>query len=194
MSSPKIKGSLIKSTKKLFRSCNLPFAYCLLPLASCLLLLASFFIVSGCYSFKSGRIPADIKTINIKYFPNRAPVVNPSLSQVFTDNLKQKFQAESNLTIVTGEADLTFEGYISDYVNTPNAIQNSQQAALNRLTITVNVKFTNAKDPKADFETSFSRFAEYNSSLNFVTVEPNLVAEINKLLIDDIYNKAVTNW
>lgn len=187
MSSIKIKVSLFKSPKQLFALCNL-------PLAACLLLLASLLMVSGCYSFKSGRIPADIKTINIKYFPNRAPVVNPSLSQVFTDNLKQKFQAESNLTIVTGEADLTFEGYISDYVNTPNAIQNSQQAALNRLTITVNVKFTNIKDPKADFETSFSRFAEYNSSLNFTTVEPNLIAEINKLLIDDIYNRAVTNW
>ena len=156
--------------------------------------LSIIILFNGCYSFKSGRIPADIKTINIKYFPNRAPVVNPSLSQVFTDNLKQKFLAESNLTIVTGEADLTFDGYISDYANTPNAIQNSQQAALNRLTITINVKFTNIKDPKADFETSFTRFAEYNSTLNFTTVEPNLITEINKLLIDDIYNKAVTNW
>lgn len=156
--------------------------------------LALIILFSGCYSFKSGRIPDNIKTINIKFFPNRAAVVNPSLSQIFTDNLKQKFQSESNLTIVTGEADLTFEGYISEYTNTPTAIQNSQQAALNRLTISVNVKFVNLKDPKADFETTFSRFAEYNSSLNFNTVEPTLIVQINKLLVDDIYNRAVTNW
>ncbi|HQV00107.1 MAG: LptE family protein [Bacteroidia bacterium] len=152
------------------------------------------FLTSGCYSFKSGRIPDNIETINIKFFPNRAAVVQPSLSQIFTDKLKDKFVSESRLNLITTHADLNFEGYISDYTNTPNAIQNSQQAALNRLTISVFVKFTNAKDPKQDFETTFTRFAEYNSSLSFQTVETNLIQEINRLLIDDIYNKSVTNW
>jgi hypothetical protein len=156
--------------------------------------LLSCLIFSGCYSFKSGRIPDNIETINIRFFANRAAVVQPSLSQVFTDKLKDKFVSESRLSLITTNADLTFEGFISDYTNTPNAIQNSQLAALNRLTVSVFVKFTNAKDPKQDYEQTFTRFAEYNSSISFQSVESNLIQEINRLLIDDIYNKSVSNW
>lgn len=148
----------------------------------------------GCYSFKSGRIPESIKTVNILYFPNHAPIVQPTLSQYFTDKMKDKFVSESRLTLVPKEADLTFEGYITDYTNSPVAIQSSQQAALNRLTITVNVKFTNAVDPKQDFETTFTRFADYSSSQNFSSVESGLIQEISKQLVDDIYNRSVSNW
>lgn len=151
-------------------------------------------LLSGCYSFKSGRIPENIKTINIQYFPNRAAIVQPSLSQFFTDKMKDKFVSESRLTLVPKEADLTFEGFISDYNNSPAAIQSNEQAALNRLTITVNVKFTNSKDPKQDFETNFTRFAEYSSSQNFSSVETGLIQEITKQLVDDIYNRSVSNW
>ncbi len=156
--------------------------------------LLAFAFISGCYSFKSGRIPENIKTVTIKYFPNRAPIVQPSLSQYFTDKMKEKFVSESRLTLVNKDGDLNFEGYISDYNNSPSAIQSSQQAALNRLTITVNVKFTNLKDPKQDFETSFTRFAEYSSSQNFSAVESSLISEISRQLIDDIYNRSVSNW
>lgn len=156
--------------------------------------LLAFTFLIGCYSFKSGRIPENIKTVTIKYFPNRAPIVQPSLSQYFTDKMKEKFVSESRLTLVNKDGDLNFEGYISDYNNSPSAIQSSQQAALNRLTITVNVKFTNLKDPKQDFETSFTRFAEYSSSQNFSAVESSLISEISRQLIDDIYNRSVTNW
>ncbi|MEO8150120.1 MAG: LptE family protein [Bacteroidia bacterium] len=156
--------------------------------------LTFIILFSGCYSFKSGRIPENIKTVNIQYFPNRAAIVQPSLSQYFTDKMKDKFVSESRLTLVQKEADLTFEGYISDYNNSPSAIQSNEQAALNRLTITISLKFTNAIDPKQDFETTFSRFAEYSSSQNFTSVETGLIQDITKQLIDDIYNKSVSNW
>lgn len=156
--------------------------------------LTFIILFSGCYSFKSGRIPDSIKTINILFFPNRAPVVQPTLSQYFTDKMKDKFVVESRLTLVQKNADLTFEGYISDYANSPIAIQNTQQAALNRLTITINVKFTNAVDPKQDFETTFSRFADYSSSESFSNVESRLIQEITKQIIDDIFNRSVSNW
>lgn len=151
-------------------------------------------IASGCYSFKSGRIPENIKTVNIQYFPNRAPVVQPTLSQLFTDRMKEKFVSESRLSLVPKNADLTFEGYIAEYSNTPAAIQSSDRAALNRLTITVSVKFSNAKDSKGNFETTFSRFAEYSSSQSLTAVESSLIQSIVKQLVDDIYNRSVSNW
>ena len=56
-----------------------------------LLLIGS--IINGCkvYSFTGASISSDIKTVSIKYFPNKASIVQPSLSQVFTEKLKDKF-------------------------------------------------------------------------------------------------------
>ena len=65
---------------------------------------------------------------------------------------------------------------------------------MNRLTITVRVRFTNSFDENQNFEQTFSRYANYNSSLNFTTVESTLVTEINDALTEDIFNKAFVNW
>ena len=90
--------------------------------------------------------------------------------------------------------DISFEGYISDYNSQPTAIQGNEQAALNRLTITVKVKFINTKDEKQNFESSFSRYADYDSKQNLSTVENQLISEICNQLVDDIFNKAMINW
>ncbi len=50
-------------------------------------------LVSGCkvnYGFTGASVSHDIKTFSVKYFPNNAPIVNPSLSQTFTEKLKEK--------------------------------------------------------------------------------------------------------
>ena len=76
----------------------------------------------------------------------------------------------------------------------PVAIQGTQTAALNRLTISINVKFTNAKDEKQNYETVFSRYADYDSKKSLAEVEQSLIEDINKQLVDDIFNKSVSNW
>ena len=65
---------------------------------------------------------------------------------------------------------------------------------MNRLTITVKVKFTNDKDPNANFEQSFTRYKEFSAQLNFASVESSLVGQIVDEIIEDIFNKAVVNW
>ena len=82
----------------------------------------------------------------------------------------------------------------NQYRTQPSAIQGNDNAALNRLTITVNVKFTNLKEPKNDFDQNFSRYVEFDGKLSLASVEQDLVNEINKQLVDDIFNKAVINW
>lgn len=159
-----------------------------------MLFLAS--LISGCgvYSFTGASISPDIKTINIAVFQNRAPLIQPALSQQFTDKLKEKFISQTSLQLVEGEADLSLEGYVSDYRTNPVAIQGTETAALNRLTITLQVKFTNEKDAKMNFESAFSRFADYDSQRNLNEVELVLIEEINRQLVDDIFNRAVSNW
>ena len=101
---------------------------------------------------------------------------------------------QTNLTIINNNADLILEGTISSYVITPQAIQANEKAASNRLSITVNVKFTNLKDEKQNFETAFTRYSEYSSTKNITEVEDKLIADINDQLVDDIFNKSVINW
>jgi hypothetical protein len=154
------------------------------------------FLVQGCgvYTFSGASISPEVKTFSVQYFPNKAQLIQPLLSQAFTEKLKERLLSLSGLRQVDREGDLQFEGYISDYRNTPTAIQGSQTAALNRLTISVFVKFTNTKDAKQNFETTFTRYADYDSKLSFESVEAGLLEEINRQLIDDIFNKSVSNW
>ena len=146
------------------------------------------------YSFTGASIAPDVKTINIKLFPKSAALGPSTLSQSFTEKLKDKFVTQSNLALVTQNADLTLEGNITGYVVSPIAIQQNEQAARNRLTITVNVKFTNLKDEKQNFETPFTRYADFKSDVNITTVESDLINDIDNQLVDDIFNKAVINW
>jgi hypothetical protein len=163
------------------------------------LVISSFAILfsfSGCgaYSFTGASIPAGAKTVSIQFFPNKASLVVPTLSPAFTQALRDKFTRQTNLEMVERNGDMAMEGEIVEYKTTPVAIQGDQTAALNRLTITVNVRFTNRLEPSKDFEQKFSQFREYPSTEDLVAIQNGLIDEIIELLTDDIFNKAVINW
>ena len=158
-----------------------------------LILLAS---IAGCkvYSFTGASIPPEAETISIQTFPNNASLVNPTLSVRFTNALRDRFAQQTNLNLVDRGGDLRIEGDITDYKVRPKAIQANEVAASNQLIITVKVKYTNTIDESKNYETTFSRFQDYPSSDNLSSVEDQLVDEINEMLVDDIFNKAVVNW
>jgi hypothetical protein len=146
------------------------------------------------YSMTGASISPEVKTITIRFFQKTAGLGPASLGQTFTESLKDKFVSQTNLILTERDGDLTLEGNIPGYTISPLAIQANETAAKNRLSITVNVKFTNLKDEKQNFEASFSRFSDFESSLNIATIEDQLIKEINEQIIDDIFNKAVINW
>ncbi|MCF8327487.1 MAG: hypothetical protein K9I29_04265 [Bacteroidales bacterium] len=148
----------------------------------------------GVYSFTGASIPPEAETITIKYFPNNASLVNANLSQTFTNKLKDRFQSQTNLNLTGSGGDLYFEGEIVEYKTKPVAIQGNDQAAMNRLTISVKVKFRNRYDEESNFETTFTRYEDFDSSQNLSAVEDQLVEQISEYLIDDIFNKSVVNW
>ncbi len=153
-------------------------------------------LVSSCgfYSFTGASISPDVKTVAVKYFPNKASLVNPTLSDVFTDKLRDKFVSQTSLDLVSGAGDLTFEGEIVKYFTKPMAIQSDQSAALNRLTIGIKVKFTNLQDPDKSFDQTFEHFSEYDATSSLSDVEDALIEEIVEVLVDNVFNKAVVNW
>ncbi|MBL7924191.1 MAG: hypothetical protein JNL88_08335 [Bacteroidia bacterium] len=160
------------------------------------LFLLSLILAQGCgvYSFSGASISPEVKTFSVQYFPNRAQLVQPTLSQAFTERLKERFVAQTSLRQADKEGDIQFEGYISDYKTAPVAIQGTETAALNRLTISIMVKFINTKDPKQNFETTFTRYADYDSRKSLSEVELSLIDEVNRQLVDDVFNKSVSNW
>ena len=155
-------------------------------------LLLSLVLVSCKLSLSGGNY-GEAKTISIAFFPNNAALVQPTLSQSFTEDLRNFFQTQSPLSLISKGGDLQIEGAITDYRVGPVGVSN-QAASSNRLTITVNVKFSNSKDSTKDFDTSFSRFVDFSSTQNISSIEQELVSQVNQQLIQDIFNKALINW
>jgi hypothetical protein len=161
-----------------------------------LLLIAVIILFPGCgvYSFTGASVPAGAKTVSVQYFPNKAQLVEPILSPAFTNKLRDIFTTQTTLTMIESKGDLAIEGEIISYKTTPVAIQADQTAAMNRLTIVVNVRFVNKLEPEKDFEQKFSQFLEYPSESDLNTVSAELITAINEMLTTDIFNKAVVNW
>ncbi len=150
------------------------------------------------YSFTGASISPAVKTVFVDYFSNRARVVNPMLSQNFSEAMKDKFVNESGLSMAKDQGDLEFSGEITGYDVRPLSIQQSNKgqdfASMNRLTVSVKVVFTNNKDHTQDFNTTFSAYYDWESTQSLNSVESSAVEVIVAQLIDDIFNKSVANW
>ena len=170
--------------------------------AGFLVILSLSVVLTGCkigYSFTGASISPAVKSVFIDYFNNRARVINPTLSQNFTEAMKDKFVNETGLSMAREQGDLEFSGEITGYDVKPLSIQQSGTtgkdfASMNRLTITVKVVFTNNKDHAKDFNSSFSAYYDWESSQTLSAVESTAVGVIVPQLIDDIFNKSVANW
>lgn len=146
------------------------------------------------YSFTGASISPLVKSYTVYDFPNRARLINPTLSDYVTEQLRDKFTRQTSLEYARDGGDLEFEGSITDYDVKPISVQSGDEAAQNRLTIKINVKFTNNTDHDQDYEQEFSAYSEFYSENNLSDVEDELVELIVTQIIDDIFNKSVANW
>ncbi|WP_461788587.1 LptE family protein [Pedobacter sp.] len=165
------------------------------------LLLAVVLAFASCsYKFNGASIPPTMKTINVRFFENRAPLVVPALAQTFTEDLKERIRTQSRLSITTGEADAIMEGEITGYDIKPIAFTDNRQptAGANRLTITVSVTYTNNLDTgkvKTSFKESFSAFKDFTlSGGTLQSQEQTLIKQVNQQLTENIFNRAFAQW
>lgn len=157
-------------------------------------LFAIFSILSSCYSFKGISIPADINTYTVE-IPDEGSSGAPGIYQIeFNEALNLKIRRESRLILNNDNPDITFKCRVSQYEISPQAPNREGGSALNRLTITMDVIFTNKKDEKANWNHKFSRFEDFPPNANFNTEQIRLHEVINTLLTEDIFNKAFANW
>lgn len=156
------------------------------------------FLPTSCrvsYSFTGASISANVKTITVPYFPNKSVTVIPTLSRTITDALRDYYTSQTNLVMVDRNGDLQVDGEITGYTVLPVAIQGNETAAMNRLTITVKIRFTNKIEESQSFEeATFSRYLDYQVSQDLTAIQDNLIQGITEQLVQDIFNKTVVNW
>ena len=155
------------------------------------------FAVSACgiYSFSGTSIKPDVKTITINYFEYKAMKVNPSLSNDLTEAVRNQFRRMTSLEQMDMDGDLEITGQVTGYDVRASAVTAGDVAAMNRLTVTVKVDFTNRKYPEEDFTgKSFSAYADYDSTTSLDAVESTLCAEIIDKIVEDIFNATVAQW
>lgn len=175
---------MINRIKNLIRPCSL-------------LLLTALLIGCGykvSYTLSGASIPPEAKTFSVAYFPNNAAMVSPILSSTMTDALVDKFTRQTRLQQVSEGGDFAFEGEITNYTSTTSSVSSQDYALLNRLTITVKVRFTNALNEAESFNKSFSAYADYDSTRLLTEVEGELIPEIVDQLVTDIFQAAAGNW
>ncbi|CAM1373434.1 LptE family protein [Tenacibaculum xiamenense] len=148
----------------------------------------------GVYSFTGGDV-GNAKTIQIDFFPNQAPIIEPALGQRFTQDLQDLFTRQTNLTLVSSSGDLHFDGEIVDYRINPMSAQANQTAAQNRLTIVVNTRYTNNLDEKKNFEKQFSFYHDYPADVQLTGSRLDAAFdEIIERITQDIFNASVGKW
>jgi hypothetical protein len=165
---------------------KLSIAYCLLPI---------LILFSGCYTFKDiGSIPKEVKTFRVNYIENRARYINPQLSPQLTDKLRQKITSQTRLSgVQSDDAHYDIYGQVTGYNVTTSGISN-QQAATQRLTVTVHLNFKNTLDPSKNFEADVSRNFDFSATLTLTQAEAQLNETIIKNMVDEIFNRIFSNW
>lgn len=157
-----------------------------------------FLVCTACtisYRFNGASIDYNTtKTITINDFPIRAALVYPPLATTFNETLKDAYTRQTRLSLVPSGGDLVLEGEITGYTLTPQAVTEDAYASQTRLTVTVQVRYTDTKHPNNDVENSFSAYRDFPSSSMLTDVQDELIEQITEELADLIFNATVGNW
>lgn len=153
----------------------------------------------GIYSFTGASIPPGTETFQVNYFNNQAgnkpgSTVEPGLDQEFTIALQDLIQNQTNLNLVSTNGDLVYEGEIIEYRISPTTSTANNTAAQNRLTMTVNLRYTNTKKEEDSFETRFTFFYDFDANQQLFDVKDAANRELFERITQDIFNATLAKW
>ena len=164
--------------------------------AKYILILLIAISVNSCsvYNF-TGTGKIDAKTFQVNYFQNNADIIEPGIERTFTIKLQELIQNQTNLNLTNTNGDLVYEGEIVEYRITPMQATAAQTAAQNRLTVGVNVRFTNKNKETENFEKRFSFYYDYDGSTQLVgSALTSALDEIFERITQDIFNESLAKW
>ncbi len=159
-------------------------------------------LMQGChYTFTGVSSPAT--SISIEQFFNNSDLAPANLGADFTNRLKDYYQRNSSIKVVSENGELAIDGVVTDYrlnpiaptANNTDTNNRINAAALTRLTIAMKVTYSDSKEPKNSFkDKSFSFYQDFDNNLNFQTVQEDLEKKIFEQILLDIFNATVANW
>jgi len=156
------------------------------------------FLCSGCtisYKFNGANINYQTThSISIAEFPNNAPMVNPTLSNALSEGIRDLYQRQTRLQMVRKGGDLEIEGEIVGYDLSQGAISVDSYASESKLTLRVNVHFTNNVYPEESFDKTYTAYQTFDASQLLTDVQDELCALMITEIAENIYNDTVAKW
>jgi hypothetical protein len=164
-------------------------------------LLLFIFIIKSCgnYSFTGASIPEGTESFQVNFFENEAgnsmgSIFEPGLDRDFTIALQDILQNQTNLQLVSSDGDLIYEGEITEYRVSPMTATSNLQASQNRLTVGINVRFTNLKKEDDNFERRFTFYYDYPAEVQLLNVKSEAHDIIFERITQDIFNASLAKW
>lgn len=153
------------------------------------------FSMLGCGVYSPyGAATSGAKTFSVSTFEATHPLVSASSALSISESLVDRVQRQSTLQLASGEAELTFSGRVVGWMVQPINVQGDETASANRVTITVDVIYTNNLDESLSFQRKFNRFIDVPSSSDLFSIEDEIAKEVGELLSLDIFNASLGNW
>ncbi|MFI5144926.1 MAG: LPS assembly lipoprotein LptE [Ignavibacteria bacterium] len=159
--------------------------------------LAVFSVSFSCctYSFKGANPPEGIKSIYIPTVKDNSGFGVANLSDNFTLLLKTKFIKDNTLEYAEKvHADGNLICVITNIKDEALVVQAGEQVSKRKITITVNVDFTNIKKQKSIWKKDFSNWGEYDSQSGGFSARDNGLNSAVDKITDDILLDVISNW
>ena len=145
------------------------------------------------YGFTGGDF-SGAETFEVAFLKPTAPLASQQFALNITESLKDLIQSQSPLDLVERDGQLVFSGAITGYKIAPVSVQSNEQASLNRLTVTIKLRYENNVESDKSFDRTFEEYAEYDSNTDFFAIEEELWEEVVEKLTQSIYNASLGNW
>lgn len=162
-----------------------------------IIFITTVFSIQSCgfYSFTGASVAPNIKTFQVNFFRNNAPIIEPGIDRVFTQTLQDLIVNQTSLDLTNQNADLIYEGEIVQYYIAPITATAQNTAAQNRLTIAVNVRFFDTKNEGNDLEQRFTFYFDYGGSAQLTgSQRDEAIAVIYERITQDIFNATLAKW
>lgn len=161
------------------------------------LVLATSLSSCGYYSFTGATIPSHLESIAVPLAVDQTTAaVDVPLNDELTDLLIARFVQQTRLALATteSEADVVLESTVVRYRDEPTAVGGGEQAALNRVSITVRVRYYDRVEDEELLAREFTSSVEYDPVTDGLQGEIDAARAALSNIADDVFTAATSDW
>lgn len=166
-----------------------------------LLFTPLLFLLGSCWPSNisvvdKGGMPEEWKTFSVKTLQSNAQNAPLNYAASLSEQVKDGIQNNTRLLLNSenGKGEIVIEGSVNSYTVMPVAMQEGDNAAKNRLTISTQFTIYVSAPKEEQMVMNATRFIDYDSNTDLSTVEGSLLDEISKQIVQDVINKLLSNW